>query len=142
MARRDFAAVLISMPPPLKQRVVAIAAAEGSNLNDVIVGMLAKKYGVRFKPSGRKSSSRDDKLKVLVRMPDQLKLELQRHAVELRTNLTELIVISLATTFNVPIDAVPSARTSPFGGGRGRFRTRRRRGWWTRRRWSELAHDR
>src|SRR5205823_456580 len=41
--------VLVRMPAPLKARLVDEAAAQGSNVNDVAVGILADRFGVSYR---------------------------------------------------------------------------------------------
>jgi hypothetical protein len=40
------------MPAPIKRAVVREVARRGSNLNDVVVALLAERFGTRFEPTG------------------------------------------------------------------------------------------
>jgi myo-inositol-1-phosphate synthase len=84
------------MPAQLKERLAAEVAARGSNLNDVAVGILASRFAVPFKASGRKGLPPRSSGDVLLRMPAELKDRLSRRAAERRRNVNDLIVETLA----------------------------------------------
>jgi myo-inositol-1-phosphate synthase len=84
------------MPAQLKERLADEVAARGSNLNDVAVGILASRFAVPFKASGRKGLPPRSSGDVLLRMPAELKDRLSRRAAERRRNVNDLIVETLA----------------------------------------------
>ena len=62
------------MPPPLKARLVDEAAIQGSNVNDVAVGILADRFGVSYRGTGRRGGAAGASGVVLLRLPPELKI--------------------------------------------------------------------
>ena len=84
------------MPDELKRRLTDEVAARGSNLNDVAVQILAARFGVSFRPTGRKGSPRAAGSDVLLRMPAALKEKLRARAADRKRTTNQLIVETLA----------------------------------------------
>jgi len=93
--------VLVRMPAKLKRRLADEVARTGSNLNDVAVGMLASRFGVPFKPSGRQAAAPGESGDVVLRMPPELSAKLKRRASERRGNTNDLILDTLASGLGV-----------------------------------------
>ena len=107
------------MPFSLKGALVREVARLGGSLNDVATGMLAERFGVSFTPSGRKSPLPGPSPVVLLRMPPELKREIQAEAFRRGSNTNDLILASLADELGVPFES-NARRSVPFGGGRGK----------------------
>lgn len=62
------------VPQPLKERLIADAEAQGTNMNDVAVRILADRYGVKIDaPPSRKASADPDRLFLMLRPPPELR---------------------------------------------------------------------
>lgn len=112
--------VLVSLPPAMKRKVVARAKRDGSNMNDVVVGILAARFRVEYEPSGRSGVAGCESVRVVLRMPALLKRRIQMEALNRETDMGEVIVSVLATRLRVKVPVRRATRTTPFGGGRGR----------------------
>lgn len=100
-----------SVPPDLKRAIAARVEAEGTSMNDVLVGLLAKRYKVPFEPTGRRSPAVDvDKLDILLRVPDDLRRKIRAAAAEGDTSRRDLIVRFLCKQFGTAF--APAPRTS------------------------------
>lgn len=61
--------------PDVKRKLVADANASGSSINDLVVGILARKFGVEFTGTGRRSPGaelRPGAGALVLRMPPEL----------------------------------------------------------------------
>ncbi len=117
MAKRQLTSVLVRMPPALKRRLAHEVAARRSTLNDVAVGILADRFEVGFEPSGRRGQAPGDSGVVLLRLPAELKRELQTFAFAQESNTNRVILETLAARLGVPLGGARRTRV-PFGGGR------------------------
>jgi myo-inositol-1-phosphate synthase len=90
------------MPAPLKKALVRETARRGASLNDVAVGLLADALDVPFTPSGRRSPLPGASPVVLLRVPDDLKHELEKDAERTGTSVNDLINRTLADGLAVP----------------------------------------
>lgn len=111
-------AVVVRLPLPLKRAAVREVERRGTNMNDVLVGAIARRYGIGFHPTNRIGRPSIEKGTVLLRMSDRLKYAIQRDALDRRSNIQDTLVRILADAFAVEIDLTRSFRTTPFGGGR------------------------
>jgi len=117
------------MPKVLKRRLAREVARRGSTLNDVAVDLLASEFGVDFTPSGRQPSSRrlGDAGAVLLRVPPELKRQLDAAARERRTSTNKIVVASLSERLDVTTprkEAMPRRNGSQNGKGRGTGKVR------------------
>jgi myo-inositol-1-phosphate synthase len=80
------------MPPALKSALAREVARRRSTLNDIAVGILAERFGVPFRPSGRRGSVPGASGSVLLRVPPELKARLAREA-EASASTTNTIVV-------------------------------------------------
>jgi myo-inositol-1-phosphate synthase len=95
MAKRDLTGVLVRMPPALKRRLAREVVRRQSTLNDVAVELLAERFGVPFEPSGRRGRAPGETGAVLLRVPPELKRQLEAGARKRATSTNNLIVESL-----------------------------------------------
>src|SRR5690242_10200184 len=84
------------MPADLKRGLAQEVERRGASLNDVAVAILASRFAVPFRPSGRRGSPPRGSGDVLLRMPGELKQKLTRRAGERRRTANDLIVETLA----------------------------------------------
>ena len=105
------------MPAALKHAVVAEVERRGTNMNDVIVGAIARHYGLPFQPSKRRSRPGSGNGALLVRMSDRLKYSLQVDSLLRRTNMTDTVLRLLARELGLGLHLPDPSRTTPFGGG-------------------------
>ena len=90
------------MPTALKRALVRETARRGASLNDVAVGILADAFDVPFTPSGRKSPLPGASPAVLLRVPSDLKYELEKDAQRENASVNDLILRTLADGLAVP----------------------------------------
>ncbi|HET7744417.1 MAG TPA: inositol-3-phosphate synthase [Gaiellaceae bacterium] len=91
------------MPAPLKGALVREAARRASNVNDVAVGILADAFGVRHAPTGRRRKVLAGSSPViLLRVPQELKAEIQAEASRRDSNANDVILAALADGLGVP----------------------------------------
>ena len=91
------------MPPPLKGALVRETARRGSNVNDVAAGILADSFAVYYVPSGRRRKVLAGSSPVLLlRVPQELKDEIQAEASRRDTNANDVILAALADGLGVP----------------------------------------
>ncbi len=90
------------MPFSLKQALVRETARRDASLNDVAVGILADAFRVPYVPSGRKSPLPGSSPVVLLRVPDDLKHELEKDAKRQSTSVNDLVSRTLADGLAVP----------------------------------------
>ena len=91
------------MPLPLKEALVRETARRGSNVNDVAAGILADEFGVVYAPSGRRRKVLAGSSPVLLlRVPQELKDEIQAEASRARTNANDIILAALTDGLGIP----------------------------------------
>jgi myo-inositol-1-phosphate synthase len=91
------------MPAPLKGALVRETARRGSNVNDVAAGILAETFGVNYIPSGRRRKVlAGGSPVVLLRVPLELKGEIQAEASRSGANANDIILAALADGLGVP----------------------------------------
>jgi myo-inositol-1-phosphate synthase len=94
--------ILVRMPLPLKKALVRETARREASLNDVAVGILADAFGVPFAPSGRRSPLPGASPAVLLRVPSDLKFELEKDAHREGTSVNDVITRALARGLSIP----------------------------------------
>src|SRR6266567_4683386 len=90
------------MPSSLKGALVRETARRGISLNEVATSLLADKLGVPYTPSGRKSPLPGASPVVLLRVPSDLKHELEAEAGREGTSVNEIVVNALAAGLDIP----------------------------------------
>lgn len=66
--------------PDLRHRLVADAEAQGSNLSEVAIKILADKYGVAYVSNGRRTAPKEDPVILNLRLPRPLYAAIARAA--------------------------------------------------------------
>jgi myo-inositol-1-phosphate synthase len=91
------------MPASLKGALVRETARRGSNLNDVAAGLLAGEFGIDYVPTGRRRKVLAGSSPViLLRVPQELKDEIQAEATRSGANANDVILAVLADGLGVP----------------------------------------
>lgn len=91
------------MPAPLKGALVREAARRASNLNDVAVGILADEFRIPYTPTGRRRKVlAGGSPVILLRVPQELKDEIQAEASRRDSNANDVILSALADALGVP----------------------------------------
>jgi myo-inositol-1-phosphate synthase len=91
------------MPAPLKGALVRETARRASNLNDVAVGILADEFGIPYTPTGRRRKVlAGGSPVILLRVPQELKDEIQAEASRRDSNANDVILSALADALGVP----------------------------------------
>jgi myo-inositol-1-phosphate synthase len=97
------AGILVRMPASLKEALVRETARRSSNVNDVAAGLVAESFGVPYRPSGRRRKVLAGSSPViLLRVPQELKDEIQADAARTGANANEVILAALADGLGVP----------------------------------------
>jgi myo-inositol-1-phosphate synthase len=125
MAKRNLKSILVRMPSTLKRRLAREVARRESTLNDVAVEILADEFGVDFQPSGRRGPVPGDTGVVLLRMPPELKRQLDAAARERRSSTNKVVLETLGERLGAPI---PRKDTMARENGSQNGKTRRRNG--------------
>jgi myo-inositol-1-phosphate synthase len=121
MAKRNLKSILVRMPSTLKRRLAREVARRESTLNDVAVELLAAEFAVDFHPSGRRGPVPGDTGVVLLRMPPELKRQLDAAARERRSSTNKVVVETLTTRLGAPTprkDTMPRQNGSQNGKAR------------------------
>jgi myo-inositol-1-phosphate synthase len=107
------------MPAPLKRALAREVGRRGTTLNDVAVSILARRFGVAFRPSGRKGSVPGASGAVLLRVPPDLKERLKAKATRTASTTNALVVDVLAEELALPRgkrkDAMPQTNGKKNG---------------------------
>jgi myo-inositol-1-phosphate synthase len=107
--------VIVRMPPALKRRLAAEVARGGHTMNDVVVGALAERFGVAFRPSGRRGSPPGPTGVVVLRMPSALKRAVHDDAVRRDRTMNDVIVETLSERLGTRKDTMASTNASQNG---------------------------
>ncbi len=114
------------MPPSLKGALVRETARLQLSLNDVAVGLLAEAFRVPFTPSGRKSPLPGSSPVALLRVPTNLKHEIEAEARRTESSANDVVVRALSDGLGVP--SSPKRRkedmTTSTGPDNGRARSK------------------
>src|SRR6188472_3342306 len=95
--------ILVRMPASLKGALVRETARRGSNVNDVAAGIIADELGVVYHPSGRRRKVLAGSSPVLLlRVPPELKDEIQAEASRSGANVNDIILAALSDGLGVP----------------------------------------
>jgi len=105
------------MPFSLKGALVREVARRGGSLNDVATGLLAERFGVAFTPSRRKSPLPGPSPVVLLRMPSELKREIQAAARRRKLTVNDLVLVTLADALDIPFAS--NRKDSPMASTNG-----------------------
>ncbi|HLG08619.1 MAG TPA: hypothetical protein VI409_08125, partial [Gaiellaceae bacterium] len=92
------------MPASLKGALVRETARRKSNVNDVAVGILADAFDVDYTPSGRsRKVLAGGSPVILLRVPQELKDEIEAEARRTEASANDVILASLANGLGIPI---------------------------------------
>jgi myo-inositol-1-phosphate synthase len=100
------------MPSHIKSALVRETARRGVSLNDVATGLLADAFGIRYRPTGRRSPLPGASPVVLLRMSDELKDELQAESRRSGQSVNDVVLRALAGELDVPF----ASNRRPAGG--------------------------
>jgi myo-inositol-1-phosphate synthase len=109
----------------LKKALVRETARRGVSLNDVAVGLLAEEFDVAYHPTGRRSPLPGSSPVLLLRMPSDLKYEIEAQARRTGSSSNDVIVRALAEALAV---SLPSSRKDPMASPNGSSNGRNRSG--------------
>src|SRR5918998_1646049 len=115
MPSRHVTSLLVRLPAPLKRRLAREVARRGVALNDVAGELLAGRFGVAFRPSGRKGSPPGDARTVLLRLPAELKQRIQAAARDRGTTANRVVVEALAESLTNGRDTMATSNGSTNG---------------------------
>src|SRR3990170_8006281 len=93
------------MPSSLKGALVREVARRGGNLNDVATGILAERFGVASRPTGRRSPLAGSSSVALLRMPADLKKQIQSEAFRSGSNTNDVILLPPADSPGIPFES-------------------------------------
>jgi myo-inositol-1-phosphate synthase len=118
------------MPAPLKGALVRETARRGSNVNDVAAGILAERFDLSYRPSGRHRKVLAGSSPVLLlRVPPELKDEIQAEAARSGANANDVILAALTDGLGIPRvsnrkDIMAETNGSKNGGARSKDKVR------------------
>jgi predicted HicB family RNase H-like nuclease len=106
---------ILRMPTKMKAALQKAAAKDGLSLNDYAVGILARKYGVAYLPSGRRSTPmKRGGESVILRMPQEIHRALSLEAFDEGKSLNTIACVELAQavemTYEPPTRGAPKKR--------------------------------
>jgi myo-inositol-1-phosphate synthase len=99
------------LPSAIKEAIARRAEAGGSNMNDVAVGILAREFGVQFRPTRRRGAGVGDSPNVVLRMPSELRRAIKRSALERGTTARDEIIRVLGEDTGVRKDTMATHGT-------------------------------
>ena len=109
----------------MKKALVRETARRGVSLNDVAVGLLAEEFDVAYHPTGRRSPLPGSSPVLLLRMPSDLKYEIEAQARRTGSSSNDVIVRALSDALAV---SPPSSRKDPMASPNGSSNGRNRSG--------------
>jgi len=90
------------VPADLKAAVIADAEARASGMNDVIVGVLAARYSVKFEASDRKMTATPGlSADLVLRMPDSLRRAIAVDAAKRGSTQRAIVVATLSRHYGM-----------------------------------------
>ena len=112
------------MPSHIKTALVRETARRGVSLNDVATGLVADDLGVSYTPTGRRSALPGASPVILLRVPEELKHEIEAEASRSGRTVNDVVLRSLADGLGVPFASnrkqqrgtVPARGTVPVRG--------------------------
>src|SRR5262245_31973223 len=117
------------MPAHVKKALVRETARRGTSLNDVAAGLVAADLGVEYTPTGRRSPLPGASPVVLLRIPEDLKYELEAEASRTGHTVNDVVLRALADGLGVPFTSnrrrkEPMATTNGTSNGRPKDKVR------------------
>jgi len=111
------------MPFSLKEALVRETARRGASLNDVAASLLAEQLDVPYTPSGRKSPLPGTSPVVLLRVPTDVKHELEAEARRTDSSLNGVVLKALADGLSIPRPTRRKEAMATNGSKNGRARS-------------------
>ena len=105
------------MPAHIKKALVQETARRGVSLNDVAAGLVAAELGADYTPTGRRSALPGSSPVILLRVPENLKHEIETEASRTGSTVNDVVLRALADGLDVPFQ---SNRRTPLGTPPGR----------------------
>lgn len=100
-------------PPELKAKLVEAAEADASNMTEIVTQILCKHYGLRFIPSGRRSTASPDGPVINVSLPLDVRQAVKLNAVTNgRSDALEIFAV-LAKHFGLRMPQPPPPVRKP-----------------------------
>jgi myo-inositol-1-phosphate synthase len=113
--------VIVRMPAAVKRRLAHEVARGRGSMNDLALGILGDRFGVRVEPTGRRGSAPGSSGVVVLRMPSELKTRIKAEATSLGTTTNDVIVRTLADRLGAHIGQRKEAMaTTAKNNGRAR----------------------
>jgi myo-inositol-1-phosphate synthase len=113
------------MPSALKGALVREAARQDSNVNDVAAGILAAAFDVAYTPSGRsRKVLAGGSPVILLRVPPELKAEIESDAGRRETSANEVILTALADGLGIPNGSKRKEPMATQNGSKNRARSK------------------
>lgn len=111
----DSVSVLVrGVPPELKQAIVAAVQADGGNMNDHVVKILANRFEIKFTPTGRPPGARlGEAPDVVLRMPSRLRVRIKVAAARSGSNVRDTIVAVLSEHYGTRFAPAPRRPRTP-----------------------------
>ncbi len=97
---------VVEFPPALKQALIDAAEADGSNMNDVAVAILADEFGHSFAPTGKATPGITDAERTSLSMPKPLRRKIHVAAARRDIPALDLMLEVLCRYFPVRCAAV------------------------------------
>lgn len=122
-AMSDVSVWIGDVPLAIREAVEADAGNRNTSVTNVIVGVLAERYGVEWKPSGYPSTSTSGEATTwVVRMPTALREVLRSHAKSVKGTITGCVLLALSQHYGLPAESPRKRRPRrlPHGRARGR----------------------
>jgi myo-inositol-1-phosphate synthase len=118
----------VRMPAHIKKALVQETARRGSSLNDVAAGLVAAELGAAYTPTGRRSALPGSSPVILLRVPENLKHEIETEASRTGDTVNDVVLRALADGLDVPFASnrkerrgtVPVRGQSPGASPRGK----------------------
>jgi hypothetical protein len=98
------------VPPELRPKLVADAEAKGSNLTEVVLGILAAHYKVPFEPAGRKTKPSRNGEELNLRLPMRLYRAIAMSAARYPRTVQREILATLCTHYGLRLTKPPPRR--------------------------------
>lgn len=101
--------IVRGIPTKLKRKIAKRVEKRGTNLNEVVVEVLAREFDVAYEPRGRRSPAAvGDYENVVLDVPAELKQRIQAESSETKESIRNIVVRILAAEFKEPF--VPTGR--------------------------------
>lgn len=104
--------IVENVPPAVKAEIARRVELSESNMNDLIVSVLARKFRVPFEPSGRRSPVVGDADRITLRLPEPLRREIKAAAGANGSTLRDEVVHALEEEFATPFVRAPRERAA------------------------------